>query len=280
MRTILSRFVPVIVLTGGLLAGANSASADTLVTDFNDFSLTGVYSSWSFGTLTSGPDSFRVQSSDYGGGFFELDPNVDATGETTIELEVTINDADPEVGLGIILVLVDEDITQLNYGQTSASIPEFPGWFGLLPGETYTLTASIANDWYQISGFGADGVLDISDLGHFHLQIDVGFGQANYDVEFNNLALTGGAVAIPGDTDGDGDVDANDIAVVSANYGQSVAGGPADGDHNADGIVNLSDYDIAAINFGVGGAESVSVIPEPTTLALLVLAGAAMIRRR
>jgi hypothetical protein len=90
-----------------------------------------------------------------------------------------------------------------------------------------------------------------------------------------------GMLSLPGDADGDGDVDADDMAVISANYGLATGNGAADGDHNGDGIVDLSDWSIAAVNFGVivsdqFGADS---LPEPASLMLLITAAAACSRR-
>jgi hypothetical protein len=268
MRTTHSHPLTVLTLAGSLLAVTGAASADTLVTDFDDFSLTGQYVSWTTANLISGPTSFTVQSAGYGGGFFELDPNIDATGETTIELEVTVNSANPAAGIGVILVLVDEDITQLDYGQ---AIGDFEGWFGLLPGETYLLTADIETDWFQKSANGANNVLDINDLGHFHIQIDPGVNPDAYDVSFNNLSLTGAVISVPGDADGDGDVDTDDFNIMSSNMYTNVAGGASDGDFDDNGGVDFDDFVIQALNFGDWPAaeEGISTLPEPATAALI-----------
>lgn len=59
---------------------------------------------------------------------------------------------------------------------------------------------------------------------------------------------------LPGDYDGDGDVDTADYATWRSSYGANGTGLPADG--NSDGLVNAADYTIWRDN-----AQSVSVVP-------------------
>jgi hypothetical protein len=55
---------------------------------------------------------------------------------------------------------------------------------------------------------------------------------------------------IPGDLDGDDDVDLTDLAVLLAHYGTDVVPGE-DGDLDGDGDVNLSDLAILLSNYGL-----------------------------
>jgi len=75
---------------------------------------------------------------------------------------------------------------------------------------------------------------------------------------------------IPGDTDGDNDVDADDLAVVAAHWG--AAADPNDyafGNFNDDTVVDAADAAIQAAHWtGSSGGESATV-PEPSTLVLL-----------
>lgn len=73
-----------------------------------------------------------------------------------------------------------------------------------------------------------------------------------------------------GDTDKDGDVDADDARTMAENWGKSVAlGNVTLGDFNRDGIVGAADAAILAANWGTGASEETTV-PEPSTLAVLV----------
>ena len=88
---------------------------------------------------------------------------------------------------------------------------------------------------------------------------------------------------LAGDTDGDWDVDVDDLDVLLATFG-----GAADWrtDFNEDGRVDLADFVIMRANFeeGVGSstnANNVTIItPEPTTMGMLALGGLAVLKRR
>ncbi|WP_428386178.1 PEP-CTERM sorting domain-containing protein [Mucisphaera sp.] len=261
-------------LTAALLATAHSAKADTLLSDFTDFNLTGTYASWLLpsANITSGPDDYTVEAIGFGGGFFDISPNIDATGETTLELDVTINAADPIAGLGVLAILVDEDITQQNYGQPAG---EFTGWFGLLPGESYTLSVSV-DDFFTVSNPGATSGLDLSDLSFFHLQIDSGGSFLPYSVTFDEIRLVGGVVTeFPGDANGDLVVDLIDLSILATNFGTTGTATFADGDFNGDTAVDLIDLSILATNFG-----ATAPVPEPTAATLLGLGIATLAARR
>ncbi|MEM6748859.1 MAG: dockerin type I domain-containing protein [Planctomycetota bacterium] len=85
------------------------------------------------------------------------------------------------------------------------------------------------------------------------------------------------SVALPGDANSDGVVDLLDFDVLAQNFGSSTGNGAADGDFNGDGAVDLLDFDILAQNFG---ATSPGSVPEPASLGLIALGGAALLRRR
>jgi hypothetical protein len=86
-----------------------------------------------------------------------------------------------------------------------------------------------------------------------------------------------------GDANLDGQVTADDYAVIDAFLGASGPGTNI-GDVNKDGLVNADDYPIvdAFLGSGVGNplAHSPSAVPEPASISLLVLGASLLLKRR
>jgi autotransporter-associated beta strand protein len=86
-----------------------------------------------------------------------------------------------------------------------------------------------------------------------------------------------------GDLDLDGDVDGNDFTVVQMFFGTTGLGlgkGWMKGDADLNGVVDGNDFTVIQQNFGAGAVTPLAppvgnVVPEPSTLALLLLAGLA-----
>jgi hypothetical protein len=114
------------------------------------------------------------------------------------------------------------------------------------------------------------------------------FGQGIF-LTFLDPSMVGGG-ASGADFNGDGVVDATDLAIWSANKGLLTGASVLQGDANMDGAVDATDYFIWLEEFtmgpgaGGGGLGSPSSnVPEPTGLALLAIGGllaAAFGRRR
>ena len=157
------------------VATVSPASAATLISDFNNFALSGMYESWANSAVTtieSELDSYNVTSRGFGGGFFDINPQIDATGETLIALEVTVDAANSLPG--VVLALVDGDGTLHNYA-----------WYALAD-RTHVLTKTIGDTTFA----GQSGLvpgLDLATLDFFHIQVD---GQSPYRVSYRNVELT------------------------------------------------------------------------------------------
>jgi hypothetical protein len=160
----------------------------TTITTFDNFQLTGWYERWVTATFTSGPTSFRIQSTDFGGGFYDINPNLSAPDAVALELEITLNPANQADTL--IVILVDEDITERAY--------RFDG----LTNGHHVLTVPLSAYSHDNNPGSVPG-LDVSNLSFFHFT--GGFGHGNpglpLDITLHNMALIdvvqgAGAVAL------------------------------------------------------------------------------------
>jgi hypothetical protein len=74
--------------------------------------------------------------------------------------------------------------------------------------------------------------------------------------------------AVPGDANYDGQVDADDAAILADHWGDSGATW-AMGDFNLDGVIGAADASILAANWGHGTSEA-GAVPEPSSLGLVL----------
>jgi hypothetical protein len=176
MKSHKSFFGKTIVLACGL-ALVTPAFAATTITTFDNFNLDGVFANWASATIVSGPTAYSITASGYGSGFEDINPNVNALGETTVELTLTLSGGSGPIS-GPIVSLVDADGTFYNYA-----------WYGQTAG-SYTLTAPVNSPSF-ISSAGSVPGLDLSNLDFFHLQDDPGSYSGTYTISFENLSLTG-----------------------------------------------------------------------------------------
>ncbi len=96
----------------------------------------------------------------------------------------------------------------------------------------------------------------------------------------NAFVAISDVVLVAGDLDGDGFVGLSDLDIVLNNWNQTVTEGDfLSGDPTGDGFVGLSDLDIVLNNWNAGTPPP-AAIPEPGTVALLLVAGSAVLRRR
>ena len=182
----------------------------------------------------------------------------------------------------------------------------FGSWFQLRPTAVGTSPAPWIDVQVSISAEGDanhDGIVNILDLANLSANWQGtgrawGQGDFNADGVVNILDLADLSAnwrygeVVEGDTNTDGIVNILDLSTLSGNWQQTGKTWP-DGDFNGDGIVNILDLSDLSGNWGYGEASSSvtpdasaaqassnGVVPEPATLALLLLGGAALIRRR
>ncbi len=106
---------------------------------------------------------------------------------------------------------------------------------------------------------------------------------SNGRTEFDNFSMVWGPGSTPefllGNANNDGVVSADDYSSVQLNFGGT--GDPGlPGDANGDGVVSADDYGSVQLNFGATTGMSGAHVPEPATLGLLCIGGAAMLRRK
>ncbi len=158
---------------------ANVGGGGAVITDFSNFMFDSTYLQWEFATITSGADDLRIESLDFGGGVFNISPNIDAGAAENLEVSYTVNLPNQAPRFGIILA--DGDGTEYVYLIPMAG----PGTFtDVVPVDAPSLVGSQ----------GSVPGLDLSDISF--LQITGGFGSGDpgvaFDVTFDNLALTDG----------------------------------------------------------------------------------------
>ncbi|MCS7091418.1 MAG: hypothetical protein RMN51_05175 [Verrucomicrobiota bacterium] len=137
------------------------ARGETVIATFDDFfSLDGLFA-WADATIVATETNYSITDVCYGSGYKDI--NVDATGETTVQVTVTLDGPPAADGhLGPIVSLVDADGTFYNYA-----------WYGRTRGR-HVLTMDVHRPTF-VSGIGSVPGLDLSRLDFFHLQLDPGF---------------------------------------------------------------------------------------------------------
>ncbi|MFG0329051.1 MAG: hypothetical protein ACF8PN_04045 [Phycisphaerales bacterium] len=159
-------------IAAGVVA-ASPVHADITLSDFSDFELSGVYEDWGFGTFTPGPTDYRVEATNFGGGWLFLDAPIDASGEDLVEVVVTANPANVTTAFNVVLFS--------GAGTTQAGFR-----FEISPG-TQTLTADLNNpDFFNAGDINSWDTSDIWDQWHIQGTFE---NSDPLDLTFDNLAL-------------------------------------------------------------------------------------------
>jgi hypothetical protein len=158
---------------------ANSASANLTINTFDNFTSDALYASWNSGTIVSGPTSYSVTATGYGSNYKYNPIAEDGTGNTMVELTVTLSAADSvnaEGRLGPIITLVDGDGTEYNYA-----------WYGQTLGHHVLTMAINSPTWMN----GPNNGLNLATLTHLHIQLDPSVYSGQYTVVWENAQLIG-----------------------------------------------------------------------------------------
>ncbi len=130
----------------------------------------------------------------------------------------------------------------------------------------------------QIGTFSTEFFIGTSDAD------DVTGGRGTFGGESLTLSLIG-EVRLPGDANGDGNVNLADFGILRANFG-SVIGDYLTGDFNRDGNVNLADFGILRAGFG-GSVSSIAIldawvatVPEPMLASVMAIGTLTLLQRR
>ncbi|MEZ6190601.1 MAG: PEP-CTERM sorting domain-containing protein [Phycisphaerales bacterium] len=204
-------------------------------------------------------------------------------------------DIDAELAIGFGL----DDTGQFALRQTrtnGASFLEIQSGVNYVPDKWYTITFSWSDPLPDMSRNVTMHVFnktDNTDLGNIFDNYNVaetffgpdpstwtGIGVRWTEGLMDNI-LEGVIGGIEGDLNGDGFVGIADLNIVLGAWNQNVTqGDPLAGDPSDDGFVGIADLNIVLGNWNAGTPPAGNTVPEPATLALLGLGGAALLRRR
>jgi len=154
--------------------------------------------------------------------------------------------------------------------------------------ETQSYVATVSNGTDEFTTGTLGWWTNATEIGGYLLfDTRAGGGVDEYNPEHRMFSLDDVVITqlpssdIPGDADGDGYVDADDAAILAANWGTASGATWAMGDFTGEGAVNAADAAIMAANWNPDPGSESAAVPEPGMLVLCWL-GLAMlaIRRR
>ncbi|MFN3165530.1 MAG: PEP-CTERM sorting domain-containing protein [Phycisphaeraceae bacterium] len=141
---------------------------------------------------------------------------------------------------------------------------------------------STSQGWYALNDSGA--IPDDEELFDINaLNVPITTFAASPDPLLPTFGAINPALAstpLPGDTDGDGDIDDTDLGTAFSNYTGPNGSGKTAAEGDTDGDGDIDDSDLGTLFSNYTGPLSPASVPEPTGLALLGVAGLALARRR
>lgn len=115
--------------------------------------------------------------------------------------------------------------------------------------------------------------------GDFKVQGDI-IVHASFDRLRVDSAIIPDPTGLVGDLNRDGFVGIDDLNLVLGNWNQAVPPADARADPSGDNFVGIDDLNAVLGNWNTGAPPTVSVIPEPTALGMIVLGGGMMLAAR
>ncbi len=153
-------------------------------------------------------------------------------------------------------------------------------------GDTGTLGSNLAG-FAGLAGGGSNGFsasFDTSSLGSFSATYTLNLSDediAGATSQVLTLQLIGEVSAVlAGDLDGDGFVGISDLNLVLGSWNQTVPPGNPLADPSGDNFIGIADLNVVLGNWNAGVNPAPAVVPEPTSLALVSIAGIALSLRR
>jgi autotransporter-associated beta strand protein len=186
-------------------------------------------------------------------------------------------------GSGVLDIANNHFTIATTAGDTSSTDPIYPTLIGWLNDGQITSTTGYTSPNYGV------GMVDGND------------GVHGSPVSANEIEM---AYTLEGDANLDGKVDASDFSIFAPNFGLNTTLGWEAGDFNYDGKVDASDFSAFAPNFGLqdngvdlklpaadyaaldafAAANGLTInpvsVPEPASLAMIVMGGFGILRRR
>lgn len=159
--------------------------------------------------------------------------------------------------------------------------------FGILNGQAGNIGVNDKAITYflSIDPNAVQGTQHSYKFNRFDASIDMGLGESTGTFSIPDIVGSSFWVAFRGDANLDGKVSLLDLNTLGKNFGQSGSSWE-DADFNQDGTVSLDDLNLLGgnwgqeISFSASESSEQSVVPEPSTLLLLLIGGFGVIRSR